>query len=122
VANRKIELVCPAILKPKQLWTGKQLFTNIIKIVVDCNCEKKFQKGVFMEGKAKLNSDDLAGTFKDDFFIIVRDNELLAGVLDKNSLGSGSEFSLMHSFFEIYGGKITGKLFSAFAKLTSSYL
>ena len=32
--NTRLFVVTPAIIKPKELWTGKQLVTNVIKIVV----------------------------------------------------------------------------------------
>jgi DNA-directed RNA polymerase I subunit RPA1 len=32
--NTRLFVVKPAILKPKEMWTGKQLITNVIKIVV----------------------------------------------------------------------------------------
>lgn len=32
--NNRIFLLKPAIQKPKQLWTGKQLISNVIKIIV----------------------------------------------------------------------------------------
>lgn len=31
---KRIEYAPPAILKPKELWTGKQLITSIMKIIV----------------------------------------------------------------------------------------
>ncbi len=33
-ANTRLFLVKPAIMKPQQLWTGKQLVSNVIKVVV----------------------------------------------------------------------------------------
>jgi len=43
------------------------------------------------------------------------------GILDKNQYGS-TQFSLVHAFFELYGGESSGKLQSAFSKLFTNFL
>jgi DNA-directed RNA polymerase I subunit RPA1 len=50
------------------------------------------------------------------------DNELLKGLLDKNQIGSNSDYGLLHSFTELYGEKITGKLITALNKLFLNYM
>lgn len=75
-----------------------------------------------MDLKAKLTAEELTGIYKDDTVVIVRDNELLQGVLDKNQFGAGATYGLMHAFFELYGSSLTGKLFTALAKLLSAHL
>lgn len=32
--NTRLFLIQPAIMKPQQLWTGKQLISNVIKLIV----------------------------------------------------------------------------------------
>jgi DNA-directed RNA polymerase I subunit RPA1 len=55
-ANTRIFLVKPAIEKPQQLWTGKQLVSNVIKLVVEFSDLKfKDAKGLSMESKTKIN-------------------------------------------------------------------
>ena len=44
----------------------------------------------------KVGHDDKEGK------VIVRNNILLTGVLDKNEIGN-SDYGLFHSFYEIYG-------------------
>ena len=44
-----------------------------------------------------------------------------SGVLDKNQYGS-TPFSLVHAFFELYGGAHSGKLQSAFSKIFTNFL
>lgn len=36
----RIQLLLPAVLKPKRLWTGKQLISNILKFLVQTNERK----------------------------------------------------------------------------------
>jgi hypothetical protein len=40
--------------------------------------------GLNMESKAKVGKNELPGFASDDIHVIVRDNELLLGVVDKN--------------------------------------
>jgi len=84
--------------------------------------KKDYEEGIFMEMKTKLSSDELTGIYKDDTLVIVRDNELLQGILDKNQFGAGATYGLMHAFYELYGPNMTGKLFTALAKLLSTHL
>ena len=44
-----------------------------------------------------------------------------SGVLDKNQYGA-TQFSLVHAFFELYGGEYSGKLQSAFSKVFTNFL
>lgn len=48
----------PAIKKPKELWTGKQLLSNIMKIIVKLNGQGHV-KGLSMQSKAKLSKGEL---------------------------------------------------------------
>ncbi len=115
----KIELLEPAILRPRPLWTGKQLISNVVKVVVS---QARLPCGVNMESRSKLTSEELPGTMIEDVTVLIRDNEILLGVFDKNQLGSGAEFGFMHAFHELYGPQLLGRLFSCFSRLFSAYL
>ena len=43
------------------------------------------------------------------------------GILDKNQYGATS-YSLVHAFFELYGGTYSGSLLSAFSKIFTNFL
>ena len=45
----------------------------------------------------------------------------MQGLLDKNQYGATS-YSLVHAFFELYGGTYSGKLLSAFSKIFTNFL
>lgn len=60
--NTRINLVQPALLLPKELWTGKQLVTNVIKIVVEMSDLKfKNEKGLCMKSTTKISKGYLKG-------------------------------------------------------------
>ena len=78
----------PAILKPKPLWTGKQIFSLIIPGRVNC-----------MRNHSTHPDDEDKGPNKwcspGDTRVLVEDGELLCGILCKKSLGA-SGGSLLH--------------------------
>lgn len=118
--NTRLFLLRPAILRPRQLWTGKQLISNIMKLVVEGGAIK-YGRGLTMKAKARVPESYMQGA-KEECEVVVVDNELLKGVVDKNQIGSGSDYGLVHSFDELYGYKMTGQLLTSLTKLFSSYL
>jgi len=140
----KIIILPPAIMKPKQLWTGKQVISSIIKTIV--GSEKpgllKDGNGLNMDAKAKVKFADATkkkvmvedpldkvpklkeifdAAAAQESDVILRDNELLQGVVDANQIGS-AEYGIVHSFYELYGGKLTGILITCLARVMTCYL
>jgi|JI6StandDraft_1071083.scaffolds.fasta_scaffold04961_8 DNA-directed RNA polymerase I subunit RPA1 len=53
--NVRIFLLKPAILRPKKLWTGKQLISNIMMLIVSLSDETfKKESGLTMRAKTKV--------------------------------------------------------------------
>ena len=50
-----------------------------------------------MKGKTKIGEAYLKG-FEEESEVIIQDNQLLKGLIDKNQVGSNAEFGLAHSF------------------------
>jgi len=86
----------PAILKPKELWTGKQIFSLIIPEAI--NSESNSSEHDDAEDK---DPDNKYCSPKDTRVIIDR-GELLAGILDKKTVGKSSN-SLIHIAFRECG-------------------
>ncbi len=53
--------------------------------------------------------------------MLIRKNEMLLGVIDKNSIGS-SEYGLVHCVYELYGAQRAGALLTAIGRLLTVYL
>lgn len=85
-ANLIINLPPPAILKPRRLWTGKQIFGIILKP----NRESTIKANLEAKGKAYTKDKELCVK---DSYVLIRNSELLAGTLDKGHLGSGGKGS-----------------------------
>lgn len=106
----------PAVIKPVELWTGKQLFSMIIRenpestISVDVECAEKTytRKGQFM--------------CPADGWVCIRDSTLLCGNVGKGTLGSGGKTGLFSLLTRDYRSEIAMKCMSRLAKLSSRWL
>ena len=116
---RKIVTVPPAIIKPKVLYTGKQLISSILlslKTAEELYNKKMENLSLNYEHNTKIASSAWGKGHEKEGKVIVRNNELLTGVLDKNEIGN-SDYGLFHSFYEIYGPNLTGELITIIGKL-----
>ncbi|XP_071384604.1 DNA-directed RNA polymerase I subunit RPA1 [Centroberyx affinis] len=123
----RVKLLPPAILKPQQLWTGKQVVSTLLLNVIP-------QKALPLNliGRSKIPSKAwiqvpprAAPGYRPDSMcdsqVVIRQGELLMGVLDKAHYGS-SAYGLVHCCYELYGGGTSGKLLSCLARLFTAYL
>ncbi|GFY49771.1 DNA-directed RNA polymerase I subunit RPA1 [Trichonephila inaurata madagascariensis] len=127
--RKKIKMLPPAILKPQVLWSGKQVVSTIIINLIP---EGKIPPT--LEGKAKVSrknwkshspSDRSLSDTTDDCMteseVIIRQGELLCGVIDKGQVGP-TPYSVIHMCYELYGGEIANTILTAFARLFTHYL
>lgn len=115
VASDRIQTVSPAFVKPRALWTGKQIITTILKNVTPIT-----HPGLTLLGKSQT-SDDHWGEGSEESIVIIDSGELLCGILDKAHLGpSGGGF--IHAVYEAYGHTIAGKLLSILGRLLTRLL
>ncbi|XP_015379062.1 PREDICTED: DNA-directed RNA polymerase I subunit RPA1 isoform X1 [Diuraphis noxia] len=119
-----IKTVPPAIIKPVMLWSGKQIISTLIinltplnqKTYINLKSKSKLEQK-FWRNPNNYEYPDLLSEFN----FIVQNGNLLSGILDKNHIGA-STYSLVHCFYELYGGKYSAQLLSAFSKLFTVYL
>lgn len=102
----------PAILKPRPLWTGKQVLTTVFNFVT-------FGLPPFSLKAPIKVSGEYWGKTSGELEIILNDNELLCGVIDKAQFG---KYGIIHSFQELYGAQSAGRLLSVFSRLFTAYL
>lgn len=74
-ASMNIDLPEPAILKPFELWTGKQIFSLILRPNKSCDIKANLKT----RGKAYTSNEELC---INDSYVIIRNSELLAGSMD----------------------------------------
>lgn len=120
---KKIRLPTPTIIKPKSLYTGKQVVSTVLKNIVEGQDDysKAGFQGLNLDSKSKLNSDEWGPLGKEEGEIKVRDSELLQGTLDKSQFGS-VDYGLVHAVYEVYGSEKAGELLTALARIFTHYL
>ncbi|KAL7719860.1 DNA-directed RNA polymerase subunit [Entamoeba marina] len=132
-----IHIPMPTILKPKTLWTGKQVISTILKHISTNHCTINFtgkckvsteeiNKGGYhsKEDIKKMSQKDSLTKIWDggnDSLCIVRNSELITGTLDKNQIGA-SNGGLIHCIYELYNAKVAGMCLSLFSRLLTTYL
>ena len=122
-SDSDIELMPPAIIKPKPLWTGKQVLSTLLNHLRKGN-DRDFRSeplaGISMERKAKTPGNAF-GMDQEEHLVLIREGELLRGVLDKAAFGA-TDFSLVHAVYEAYGPRKAGLLLNALGRLFTAYL
>lgn len=123
----RVKLFPPAVLKPFPLWTGKQVVsTLLINIIPEDYIPLNLTGKSKIPGKAWVQGTPRpVPNFNPDLMcesqVIIREGELLCGVLDKAHYGS-SAFGLVHCCYEIYGGETSGRVLTCLARLFTAYL
>ena len=90
-ANERVDLPPPAILKPVELWTGKQ----VISVMLRPNRQCRVQVNTTLE--AKNYSGRGEAMCESDGFVIFQNSEHLCGNLCKKTVGGGSKTGLFYS-------------------------
>ena len=104
----------PAILKPKPLWTGKQLFSLIIPGNVN----------LILNHKTHPEEED-SGPYKwitvGDTKVLIEQGKLLSGIVCKKTVGS-SAGSLLHVVFNEHGHDIAGRFYGNIQTVVNNWL
>ncbi|KAJ3415502.1 hypothetical protein HDV05_004704 [Chytridiales sp. JEL 0842] len=128
-ASTKIDIPPPSIIKPIALWTGKQVF-NVLLCPTDespclVNLETKcrtFEKPDFLQSTL-ANKVALHASFcPNDGFLVVRNGEIMSGVVDKSIIGDGSKSSLFYVIMRDYTPVAAAIAMNRVAKLSARWL
>ncbi|XP_071829023.1 DNA-directed RNA polymerase III subunit RPC1-like [Apostichopus japonicus] len=111
----QLDLPPPAIIKPTQLWTGKQLFGLILKP----NKKKEIKVNLRAKAKNYSHSEDLC---INDSFVVVYNSQLMCGAMDKSTLGSGSKNNVFYILLRDYGEQEAADAMSRLAKICPVFL
>ena len=119
MASDRIETVPPAFVKPRAMWTGKQIITTVLKNVTPVT-----HPGLTLSAKSKTSDDQWGegsevGLKEDE--VVIKSGEFLCGILDKAHLGP-SEGGFIHAVHEAYGHTIAGKLLGILGRLLTRLL
>lgn len=90
-ANERIEIPPPSIIKPVELWTGKQ----VINVLLRPNRKSNVYVNTVVKEKNYSGKGEHMCT--NDGWVIFQNSELLCGNLCKTTMGSGSKVGLFYS-------------------------
>ena len=115
----KVDIPPPAILKPKELWTGKQLFSVILKP------NKNYKIVINLRNNSKSSSKKYkVDEFRcpKDGFVVIRNSELLCGIIDKENIGSGSKNGLLFAIIKDCGLNEAAKFLVRVSKFSGRWI
>lgn len=129
--SKEIKFLPPAILKPIRLWSGKQVLSTVLMNIIPSDAHKiNLKSNAKISVKSWQTHEDriwlAGGTLLTDnnmteSEVIIREGELVVGVLDKEHYGA-TTYGLIHCMYELYGGQCSTQLLSSFSKLFTFFL
>ncbi|KAH9605166.1 hypothetical protein KSS87_011122 [Heliosperma pusillum] len=119
-----IDLPSPALIKPIELWTGKQLFSILLrphsKMRVFVNLMVKEKIYTKIEDR-KINSQEETMCPKDGF-VYFRNSELISGQVGKATLGNGNKVGLFSVLVRDYEAHAAAACMNRLAKLSARWI
>ena len=95
-----LDLPLPAIIAPRTLWTGKQIFNVLIRpnkgsrVLINLDAKGKS----FTRDQGKCPDMD-----PNDGWLVVRNSEVMCGQMDKSTIGAGKKDSIFYVILRDYG-------------------
>ncbi|KDN52100.1 beta and beta-prime subunits of DNA dependent RNA-polymerase [Tilletiaria anomala UBC 951] len=123
-ATMHIDIPQPAILKPVRLWTGKQVFSCLIRP----NKKERNGKQVLVNLEAKCRTfekpnegyiDDMS---PNDGYLVIQNSEVMCGVMDKATVGDGKKNSVFGVMLRDYGTDVAIEAMNRLAKMCARWL
>ncbi|KXN84194.1 DNA-directed RNA polymerase III subunit rpc1 [Leucoagaricus sp. SymC.cos] len=126
-ANMQIDIPPPTIWKPTRLWTGKQIFNVLMRpnkqskvfVNVESKCNKWEEAKAENYPKRMAPANDLS---PNDGWLVVVNSEIMCGVMDKATVGSGKKKSIFGIILRDYGPHEAAAAMNRLAKLCARYL
>ncbi|CAH6722905.1 DNA-directed RNA polymerase III subunit Rpc1p [[Candida] jaroonii] len=119
-ANLQFDLPPPAIMKPVSLWTGKQVFSLLIKP------NRNSKVIINLDAKAKTYIPPSKGFANEmspnDGYVVIRGSQILCGVMDKSLLGDGKKHSVFYTILRDFGPHEAAEAMNRMSKLCARFL
>jgi len=103
----------PKVKKPQPLWTGKQIFSLFLP--TDLNY---VLKASVCQGCAKCLNEDCPF----DAYVVVKNGELVSGVIDRRSIGAEQSESLLHRIIKDYGSQAGREFLNKITRMLKLYI
>ncbi|KAK8361606.1 hypothetical protein V6Z12_A03G049800 [Gossypium hirsutum] len=122
-----IDLPTPTLLKPVELWTGKQLFNVLLRphasvrvylnlTVKERNYSRKIAKRI---GDKEIEVETMC---PNDGFVYIRNSELICGQLGKATLGNGNKDGLYSILLRDYNAHAAATCMNRLAKMSARWI
>lgn len=118
-SSGRLRLLPPAMMRPRRLWTGKQILSTVLLNVIPAD-----RRPLHLCAPAKISARAWGyrgPPHMSEAEVVIRDGELVCGVFDKQQLGA-TPHGLVHCVYELYGSRHATRLLSALARLLTAYL
>lgn len=115
-----MELPPPTILKPVELWTGKQVFNMILR--PNSNENERIDVSFELKERDYDSKSDLKDLCPNEGYVVVRHSELLAGAIGKKVLGGGSKEGLFFYILLENNAKKSSECMGRISRFVSRYL
>ncbi|MFX0169138.1 MAG: DNA-directed RNA polymerase subunit A' [Candidatus Hodarchaeota archaeon] len=93
-AGYRKDLPPPAVKRPEPMWTGKQIFSMLLPRGLNLSLKSRVCQKCDVCQKEKCPHDA---------FVVIRDGNLLTGVIDKKAIGAAQPESVLHRIAKDYG-------------------
>ncbi|MEM2995300.1 MAG: DNA-directed RNA polymerase subunit A' [Candidatus Bathyarchaeia archaeon] len=103
----------PKIKEPQPLWTGKQIFS----LFLPKNMNYALKANICL-GCAKCEGENC----KHDAYVVVKNGELVSGVIDRRSIGAEQSESLLHRIIKDYGTKAGREFLNKITRLLKRFI
>ena len=125
-ATTQIDIPPPTILKPVRLWTGKQVFNVLMRpnrqSKVRVNVESKCNKEEKPKAEFYPRMNPAPDMSPNDGWLVIVNSEIMCGVMDKATVGSGKKKSIFGVIMRDYGPHEAAAAMGRLAKLCARYL
>ena len=114
-----VEIPPPAIMKPERLWTGKQVWNVLMrpnrrsKVLINMEAPCK---------QYKAARGTLPDMNEDDAYLVIRNSEVMCGVMDKATIGDGKKDSVFYVMLRDFGPDYAVQAMNRLAKLSARWL
>jgi DNA-directed RNA polymerase subunit A' len=103
----------PKIKEPQPMWSGKQIFSLFLP--KDMNYVLKAN---ICQGCVKCLEEEC----QHDAYVVVKDGELVSGVIDRRSIGAEQSESLLHRIIKDYGSQAGREFLNKITRMLKMYI
>ena len=135
-ALEHIRIPSPSIIKPIALWTGKQIFSVLLRpndsskvlVNLETKCrtfdkDQKNKQGVpFNAWKTKAGTLFHPSFCANDGYMVIHNSDIISGVVDKAIIGDGNKNSMFYVLLRDYGHDESARCMNKIAKLSARWL